>query len=239
MDLALAVAVLGLVLAGGLRLAPAWIDAGRQRETDTRVGRVEAALVGAMRRLHALPCPAPAAGARDGQAGPCPLVSSDDTFFMGAVPWQPLGLMPRDGEDGWGHRLIYAVAAPAVAGAWGCAAGTGSEAGGSAARGIPILGSDKTREPAQGAVFVLISTGPTAAGSLGRDGHRLPGTDTLGPSARANRPPDTPATVRDAHAGEALHAAPAPDERGADRFADRLHPLPLALLHATLECAEP
>ena len=101
-ELAVVVAILGLVL--GTFLAPlrAQMDAARTREAERALGEIREALVGYAMTRGALPCPDVVS---DGVDGVAPATCSG-AALAGVVPYQTLGV-PR--ADPWGRLYAYRV----------------------------------------------------------------------------------------------------------------------------------
>lgn len=165
LDAALALAILGLLVAAGLTLAPVVMEGMRARATDQRLARVEAALLAHLAETGRLPCPAVAGGDQPaGLAAACPLrppearATPSARFVLGLVPWWSLGLMPEDGQDGRGRPLVYAVALTAVEGGMVCAAATlGDPVHGQGAIAVVSDPAGPRPAPVDRAVFALIA----------------------------------------------------------------------------------
>ena len=101
-ELAVVIAILGLVL--GTMLAPlrAQLDAARIREAERMVGEIREALIGHAITRGALPCPDVVS---DGIDGVAPAVCAG-AALNGVLPYQTLGV-PR--ADPWGRYFGYRV----------------------------------------------------------------------------------------------------------------------------------
>ena len=101
-ELAVVIAILGLVL--GTFLAPlrAQIDAARVRQTERMLDEVREALIGHAIARGALPCPDVVADGIDGAAPP----ACAGAALEGILPFQTLGV-PR--ADAWGRLFRYRV----------------------------------------------------------------------------------------------------------------------------------
>src|SRR5690606_24700956 len=99
-ELAVVLAVLGLLLGSLLSPLRAQWQAERLRETRARLDQAEAALLGFALQHGRLPCPADPAlsGAAAGH--------EDCAREQGTLPWVTLGVRET---DGWGRRWLYAV----------------------------------------------------------------------------------------------------------------------------------
>ncbi|WP_157879219.1 hypothetical protein [Pararhodospirillum photometricum] len=206
LDVALALGLFGLILAGGLRLAPGILEERRRHVTEERLARADLALKGYYLALRTLPCPA-AATDPSGVAAPCPdSTNAAGRYVFGALPWRTLGLMPEDGGDGWGRRLLYAVNAAQITTPLPCAVPTAATQRG----GLLVLGRDPSVTPPETAraLLVLISSGPDGQGGLTPSGQRVPLDAAADPATQAHSPPDTPAPGRES-ATTPLYAAAA------------------------------
>ena len=101
-ELAVVIAILGLVL--GTFLAPlrAQIDAARVRQTERMLDEIREALIGHAIARGALPCPDIVADGIDGAAPP----ACAGAALEGILPFQTLGV-PR--ADAWGRLFRYRV----------------------------------------------------------------------------------------------------------------------------------
>ena len=101
-ELAVVIAILGLVL--GTFLAPlrAQIDAARIREAERSLGEIREALIGYAMTRGALPCPDVVSDGIDGVAP----AACAGTALTGILPYQTLGV-PR--ADPWGRLYGYRV----------------------------------------------------------------------------------------------------------------------------------
>ena len=102
-ELAVVIAILGLVL--GTMLAPlrAQIDAARIREAERMLGEIREALIGHVITRGALPCPDVVS---DGVDGVAPAACAG-TALAGVLPYQTLGVARA---DPWGRHFGYRVA---------------------------------------------------------------------------------------------------------------------------------
>ena len=102
-ELAVVIAILGLVL--GTMLAPlrAQIDAARIREAERMLGEIREALIGHAIARGALPCPDVVS---DGVDGVAPAACAG-TALAGVLPYQTLGI---GRADPWGRHFGYRVA---------------------------------------------------------------------------------------------------------------------------------
>ena len=102
-ELAVVIAILGLVL--GAMLAPlrAQIDAARIREAERMLGEIREALIGHAITRGALPCPDVVSDGIDGVAP----AACAGTALAGVLPYQTLGV---GRADPWGRHFGYRVA---------------------------------------------------------------------------------------------------------------------------------
>ncbi|MFC4159810.1 type II secretion system protein [Chitinimonas lacunae] len=186
-ELVVVLAVISLLLSGGLLLTPALADATRYRTTQQRLDTAREALIGFALIHGRLPCPA----TEDSQGQEAPLGGGICLRpYDGLLPAATLGLNGTDREgflaDGWGegasHRLRYAVTAVRD-GAFTSADGLARY---KAASGLGAIEADlhicdlesglAVAEPdncggalrlSGNAAAVLYSTGPNGAGAAG------------------------------------------------------------------------
>ncbi len=111
-ELAIVLAILGLLLGGGSMLLQPLLDNNKRNETRARLKIIEDALT-IFAATYYLPCPSdPALGpgsASNGVAATPGGSFCTSTFTSGGVPWRTLGLSESDVVDGWGRRISYAV----------------------------------------------------------------------------------------------------------------------------------
>ncbi len=235
MEIALALAILGVISGFGLLSLPHFVRLDRHEHTERRLDRAENALFATIVRENRLLCPAdPALG--DGAAvdGCATAATDDDSFSVGALPWASLGLAREDGLDARGRQITYAVSNRLV-GPSSLQCVIGSMAAPAARGVIPVLGIDKTALPPAGgrAAFVLITHGPNGLGAFTSRGGTIP-VGAAGPAEAENLPIAGAATLgRLASAGAALHGQAAANDDSAPLFDDRLRvwTTPALLLH--------
>lgn len=111
-ELAIVLAILGLLLGGGSMLLQPLLDRNRRTDTIEKLKVIEDALVVYVSSNSVLPCPSVptlGSGASNGVAS-IPGSGACGSFrTSGGVPWLTLGLTERDVLDGWGRRISYAV----------------------------------------------------------------------------------------------------------------------------------
>src|SRR6266581_4002969 len=106
-ELAVAVAIIGLLLAGALIPFSTQIDVRNTADTQRAMESVREAIIGFAQANGRLPCPADgsiAAGLAN--AGTEQLIGTSCTAFFGVVPWATLGAPET---DAWGRRFSYRV----------------------------------------------------------------------------------------------------------------------------------
>lgn len=181
LELAIVLAVLGLLLGGGSLLLRPMLDNNRRTETKARLKGIEDALTVYAAQNFDLPCPSnpalgPSSSANGAEGSACASVME-----FGGVPWRALGLSETDVLDGWGRRISYAVTsnlAVTSGGPLNCPSlGFGAitqgrlENRGANDAAIPPPGS--AAGPAK-AAYVLISHGENGSGAFLPSGQRLP-----------------------------------------------------------------
>lgn len=176
-ELAIVLAILGLLLGGGSMLLQPMLDQNYRNETKSRLKSIEDALTIYAATNSDLPCPSnptlgpgsPANGVAANAGTVC-----NSTAAFGGIPWQNLGLTEADVMDGWGRRISYAVTGDLAEGAnrLNCASGFGGLTQGV----LEVRGSNNTAPPvtAPRAAYVLISHGANGAGGYLPSGAQLP-----------------------------------------------------------------
>ncbi len=178
-ELAIVLAILGLLLGGGSMLLQPLLDNNRRNETKARLKVIEDALVLYAATNYDLPCPSdPALGpgsASNGVEATPGSASCSSTMASGGVPWRTLGLSESDVVDGWGRRISYAVTvtlavtgAPSITSPLNCPAnGFGGITQGKlenrGANNAAIFGALGTANAAK-AAYVLVSHGENNKG---------------------------------------------------------------------------
>lgn len=111
-EMAIVLAIIGLVLGAGLTVLSAQQDQHRIEDTKARLNDAREALIGFAIVNGRLPCPADptiASGTANAGLERPPTESGCTTSLQGDLPWSTLGLPET---DAWGHRFTYRV--PAV-----------------------------------------------------------------------------------------------------------------------------
>lgn len=101
-EIAIALLIIGLLLAGALMPISAQMDDRRNKETQKTLDEINQALIGFAMVNGYLPCPAVSSGNGNEQtrvAGACP-------SRIGFVPWAALGISQT---DSWGRLFRYSV----------------------------------------------------------------------------------------------------------------------------------
>jgi len=110
-ELAIVIAILGILTGFGLKIAGGFLSNAHRQETIGRLTQIEDALALFVVQHRRLPCPA------NGDAG---TATVDGTEYgtpgnctgaqaTGVVPWRALGLPTDLSLDGWGRRITYRV----------------------------------------------------------------------------------------------------------------------------------
>lgn len=107
----IAMAIIGLLVAGGLMFGGGILSRNQVAETEARLDRIEEALVAFGTTNRRLPCPSIATSGtvtgredRDAVTGEC-----NSSQNPGVVPWRTLGLGEDDAVDAWGRLVTYKV----------------------------------------------------------------------------------------------------------------------------------
>lgn len=171
-ELAIVMAVVGIVLGGTAQLLGSQLDQKRVRISRERLQGSYDALVAFYAANSRLPCPADGSLARDdadyGRAqpevsGPC------DVAAVGAnrrvLPWRTLGLQEEASYDGWRRRLSFHVSAPLTT------AGTSSQGDLSVRDGA--VGSPGSSELTASVAFVIVSHGENGFGAWLESSQRM------------------------------------------------------------------
>ncbi len=175
-EMAIVLVVIGMVLAGGIRVIGPIRDAQRVSETKLKLDLVEQALQVYVIQNGCLPCPADgtlptsngdAGLSSDDSGGPYEpaLCTADACIATNAVvPWKSLGLSEFDASDAWGNQFRYRVQGTAANGADGVQADEGMTRTGTSdypTGTLTIDNLDTVASPdSTAAVYVVISSGP-------------------------------------------------------------------------------
>ncbi|MDX2113727.1 MAG: prepilin-type N-terminal cleavage/methylation domain-containing protein [Alphaproteobacteria bacterium] len=127
LELSIALTIIALISAIGLRASVGVVESARQAATQKKLDEIQAALLNFRKTHHRLPCPAPNSLANDhasfgieAEPGICEsngaannrIFTINDGFESvaeGAVPVRLLGLSNEMAHDGWGRRFSYSV----------------------------------------------------------------------------------------------------------------------------------
>ena len=115
-ELAISLAVMGIVAAGILVPLVTQIGERNVLATQATIGEIKEALLGYAALNRRLPCPASTASNANGVeafTGTGTAANGDCASFYGFVPGRTLGITPLDSNgfvlDAWGNRILYAV----------------------------------------------------------------------------------------------------------------------------------
>lgn len=115
LEMAIVLAIVGLLLAGLLPTLSGQMDQQRRNETEEQLGEIKEALMGYTLINGRLPCPASSSssGAESFAIGGSASDGNCSNFNNGFLPAMTLGLSQTDSEgfaiDPWGRRIRYAV----------------------------------------------------------------------------------------------------------------------------------
>lgn len=104
-EMAIVVALFGLIVGGAVVGMGAYLEKQAIDRTTARLDKVNRALTLYVITHGYLPCPVD----EDGDDVPDCGDGNDDTYFVGFVPVLELGLLRRDGLDGWNHPIRYTL----------------------------------------------------------------------------------------------------------------------------------
>jgi len=174
-ELAVALAIIALLLAGALIPLSTQIDVRNSADTQRSMDLIREAIIGFAQANGRLPCPANGgtpAGTIDTTTWPTPIAAGAEQWNAGAnvcytvigvVPWTTLGVAET---DAWGRRFTYRVS-PAFAD--GFAASTWSTTTGTspASAGTQSTACTPTPTPASPTTFALCTLGDIAVFTRG------------------------------------------------------------------------
>ncbi len=110
-EMAIAVAIFGLLASGAIMATSAWLGKQALDKTAKNLDRIESALTVYVVQNGGLPCPynnavtPPTAVATCSDANPLLAAQA----FVGIVPYRVLGLQRTDVLDGWNRYITYAI----------------------------------------------------------------------------------------------------------------------------------
>lgn len=121
-EMALVLAIAGILIGGGLLAVGPIVDKARINQTYATMDQVENALELFVIRNGRLPCPAlgstaPTVAANYGLEQPSGGGVCTATPHDGVIPWRTLGIDESYSTDGWGNRLSYFASQNGTAGA--------------------------------------------------------------------------------------------------------------------------
>lgn len=132
LEMAMVLAVLGLLVGGGLMALGPLVERARMNQTKTNMDQIESALVLFAIRNNRLPCPADGSlkntstnyGLEVTQTGAgtaadaCNIAAYNGsaTIANSVIPWRTLGLDEQYSIDGWNNRISYFPANQAIVG---------------------------------------------------------------------------------------------------------------------------
>jgi prepilin-type N-terminal cleavage/methylation domain-containing protein len=141
-EMAMVLAVLGLLVGGGLMALGPLVERAHMNQTKTNMDQIESALVLFAIRNNRLPCPADGhltnasvnyglenggSGAPTGGAA-CGTGANPVALAHSVIPWRTLGLDEQYSVDGWGNRISYFPANSQIAGVSNLVDGTAAPA---------------------------------------------------------------------------------------------------------------
>lgn len=125
MEIAIALVVVALLVAGSKGLVSGQLDHYKTQTTNNKLRAIEEAIVLHKEKSDLLPCPAffsaPATDKGEAASGGCDVDPTRNSIctgnalhcsgnvVIGLVPYSTLGMSRADTVDGWGNRIIYAV----------------------------------------------------------------------------------------------------------------------------------
>ena len=171
-ELAIVLAILGLLLGGGSMLLQPMLDNNKRNETKSKLKSIEDALAVYAANNDDIPCPSNMTLGPGSASNGIPANICNVTMAFGGVPWQALGLSEADVLDGWGRRISYAVTSAVAKGddKLKCSGGFKNLTPGI----LQVRGASDTAPPDPRAAYVLISHGENGAGGYLPSGARLP-----------------------------------------------------------------
>ncbi len=189
-EMAIVLAIVGLLLGGGLLAVAPVLENAKRKATVERMDRIEDALVLYTIRNSRLPCPADGSiantNANYGSAQPTTATTTCTiTDGKSVIPWRTLGLEEAISSDGWGSRFSYQVTVSTLTNTNTMLRSTSTYPSGTLVVNN-IAGTEVTNSTDR-AAFVLISHGKHAIGAYtGSSSPTLvsgPGTASAGETA--------------------------------------------------------
>lgn len=120
LELAVAMIIMGVIIAGLLSIINPMIESGKIKETERKMERIVDVMAIYAQRNNRIPCPADPdrtlatepIGAEVGSGSDGDNLGSCDSagdLIEGLVPYRTLGLAEQDVVDGWGNHITYRV----------------------------------------------------------------------------------------------------------------------------------
>lgn len=165
-EMAIAVAIFGLLASGAIMATSAWLGKQALDKTAKNLDRIESALTVYMVQMGRLPCPYDPTTVAPGTYVDCTDVAVN--AYVGLVPYRDLGLQRVDVLDGWNRYITYAV--------------DGQKADGTPFNGAlsAISDNDGNTNP-----FLVLASGGTADSEIEVQDGAGEGCKTPGPAQRA------------------------------------------------------
>jgi len=189
-EIAIVLAVIGILLSGGLLAISPIVQQSKITETKARIARVETAIQAYVIANGCLPCPAAGnsdstinanAGRAEVGGGPNLVVCAGGCdLTQGVVPWQNLGLSEADVTDAYGNRLTYAARSLL------CASGTGMLRTGSSYPAGDITVNNAAGAVTDEAAYVILSHGPDGANAFAAETGRVRNDGRNSPTQNEN-----------------------------------------------------
>lgn len=118
-EMAVVLAILGLVMAIGLQSTGAYLSNEKRKTTTARLAGIDAAMINFVAQQRRLPCPANGAVATGTAGAGVEQRNANGTCIAaaiaaGVVPWITLGISEADAQDGWSNRITYRTVSATV-----------------------------------------------------------------------------------------------------------------------------
>jgi prepilin-type N-terminal cleavage/methylation domain-containing protein len=162
LEMAVALVIIGLLLAGMLLPLSAQVDDRKNKETKAMLDEINQALLGFALSKGYLPCPAVSAanGAEDRTGTAC-------NKQVGVIPWATLGVSQT---DSWGRLFRYSVNAAYTD------SGVGTKFTLTSTSNLKVLNATAGTTIAAGVPAVVLSHGKNGYGAYLPDGAQIPST---------------------------------------------------------------
>lgn len=179
LEMAIVLAIVGVLLAGLLPTLSSQIEQQRRIETRKLLEDIQQALLGYTMVNGRLPCPADGATASGNESTTNSGASLGCALTKGVLPWATLGVSET---DAWNRRFTYRVTANFADGADGTAASCGVATGISfqlcSSANLNVLASSGGSTIAAKVPAVVVSHGPNGLGAYPAGGGAQIGTAT-------------------------------------------------------------